>query len=217
MLKFMKTLLGIENKSKSLEENIPNLLAAMGRTIFLLPEDLKEIKKLKLSREDTNMVCLGLTGLGMCLTLEATRHSVHRVVLDRTKVENIIQQIMQDTQAAFYQQVIDDGVPLNYIANIDTLIPALFDDLANYMLNPQESFPGNTWGILSIALWRVFGEQKAHGIITEVGYFEYMRIRVHFDARFVPATESFFGQDGDIANQIDQILCSPMGNQYGIT
>ena len=125
MLKFMKTLLGIENKSKSLEENIPNLLAAMGRTVFLLPEDLKEIKKLKLSREDTNMVCLGLTGLGMCLTLEATRHSVHRVVLDRTKAENIIQQIMQDTQAAFYQQVIDDGVPLNYIANIDTLIPAL--------------------------------------------------------------------------------------------
>ena len=216
MLKFMKTLLGIESKP-NLEENIPNLLAAMGRTIFLFPEDLKEIKKLKISKEDTNMVCLGLTGLGICLTLEAIHHSVRRVVLDSTKTENIIQQIVKDTQAAFYQQVIDDGAPLNFIADIDTLIPALFNDLGNYMLNPTESFPGNKWGILSIVLWRVFGKEKARDIINKAGFFEYMSIMFPFNTRFVSFNKSFFGQDGEMAEKLDGILRSPMGSQYGIS
>ena len=216
MLKIMKTLLGIESKPRSLEENIPNLLAAMGRSFFLSPEDMKTIKKLKLSREDTNMVYSGLTGLGICLSLEAIHHAVHRVVLNSMEADNIIQQIVKDTQAAFVQQSLDDGAPLDLVTYINTLIPPLGEDMGNYILNPKESFPGNTWGILSIVLWRVFGEQKTHSIIKKTGFFEYMRIMAPFSSQFLLLVKSSTVQGGDIANTLDKILRSPMGSQYGI-
>ena len=45
-------------------------------------------------------------------------------------------------------------------------------------------------------------------------FFDYQKIRVHFDALFIESIKSFI--TGDMANEIDNMLRSPMGNQYGI-
>ena len=42
--------------------------------------------------------------------------------------------------------------------------------MEDYYGNMQESFPGNTWGVISVVLWKVLGEQKVHEAITRIGF-----------------------------------------------
>ena len=84
------------------------------------------------------------------------------------------------------------------------------------MQNPKKEFPGNTWGIFSIVLWRALGEQKAREIIENNLYdskgFAYLKVQTYFDTIFMRSMESFLSQGGDIANKIDNLVKKQLEN-----
>ena len=212
-MRFFKTLLGIESKLQSLKDNLPNILAAMGRSCFTFPECLKQIKRFKLSKEDEFRVRMGLEALGLFLVWKGINQTVNRVVNNTEDVQGIIQQISNKTQDAFIQQLLDDGLPPNVVTDINnSIIFPLYDDIASYLLNPEVTFPGFTYrmGIISIVLLRVLGEQKARDVIegnlvTSKG-FQYFEIQIHFDTHFTNFMKSICQQGEPLANQLDDMF-----------
>ena len=215
MRKFLRTLLGTKDKSSAIEENIPNLLAATGLSLFTDTKHRKQIEKLKISEEEKYLVSVGLLALGMFLVFESIKNAVYRTVSNKENAPDIIQKISNDTQEAFTQQLLNDGIPQDILdETLKSIIIPIIKDIENYYGNMKGSYPGNKWGVISIGLWKILGEQKALEVITRTGFFEYMEIRMHFDHFFMLFIKSFMG--GEMADHIDNMLRSPMGNQYGI-
>ena len=207
-MKFLKTLLGIETKPKSPEEDMPGFLATMGRAFFTLDENLKEIRRLKLSREDEFKVRMGLEALGLFLAWKAIDQSGRRVIGNTQEALNIIRQISDEMQDAFTLQLLEDGLPRHIVTDVNnSIISPLYQDISNYLLNPRESFPDYTrdMGIISIILLRTLGEQKAREII-EVNLLQYFEIQLQFDNHFQLLLVRTVSQGESIANHIDDIL-----------
>lgn len=200
-----------KRRKKEVEENIPNILAALGRAAFTDKKDFKQIKKLKLPfdiRDAHNFLCFtGLVALGMFLVFEYIKNAVNRIVSNTENASDIIQQISKDTQDAFIQQLHDEGIPQDILDEaLKSFIIPTVKDIEKYYGNMQGSYPGNKWGVISVVLWRVLGEQDALETITKTGYFEYMKIRMHFDALFIESIKSLISPTGDMANKIDDML-----------
>ena len=179
-MKFLKTLLGIETKPLSPEEDMPGFLATMGRAFFTLDENLKEIRRFRLSREDAFKVRMGLEALGLFLVWKGIDQAVRRVIGNTEEALNIIRQISDGIQNAFTQQLLDDRLPSHIVADVnDSIISPLYYDIGKYLQNPRESFPDYTrdMGIISIILLRTLGERKAREII-EVNLFKRKKISV---------------------------------------
>ena len=198
------------------EGNIPNVLAALARTVFMMPDTLKQIRKLKLPKEDEDLVRAGLIGLGMYVVVASIRAAVPRVVSNVDKADRIINQITRDIQDAFVQQLLDDKMTLDFVSHVhDFVVLPLFDDVGKYLRNAQESYPGSKWGILSVVLWRALGEEKAHRIVSD--FFKYMEVSIYFNSVFTESIRSFLNKGEAMADQIDSILRSPMGSPYSIS
>ena len=196
-----------KRRKKEVEENIPNILAALGRAAFTDKKDFKQIKNLKLPREFHNFLCFGLVALGMFLVFEYIKNAVNRIVSNRENAPDIIQQISKDTQDAFIQQLCDEGMPQDILDEaLKSFIIPTVKDIEKYYGNMQGSYPGNKWGVISVVLWRVLGEQDALETITKTGYFEYMKVRYHLDALFIESIKSLISPTGNMANKIDDML-----------
>ena len=212
-MKFLKTLLGIETKPQSPEEDMPGFLATMGRAFFTLDENLKEIRRFKLSREDELRVRMGLEALGLFLAWKGIDQAVRRVIGNTQEAQNIIRQISGEIQDAFTQQLLDDRLPSHVVADVNnSIISPLYHDISIYLQNPKESFPDYTrdMGIISIILLRTLGERKAREVI-EVNLlsskkFQYLDIQSKFDNYFQLLLIRTLSQGEPIANQIDDIL-----------
>lgn len=224
MRTLLKNLLGINRRSKSrgwadAETDIPEVLVAIGSILFTDSDVLKKmkIKKFKLSREGEIMVHSTLTGLGIFVVLQSIQNAVGRLELTPEKTQNITEQITKDLRDELFQQLLTNGMlPDELLMYQSRIISPLFEDINNLLYHV--SFGGSLqsrypWGILGIVFERALGEQTAREI-KENDVFLFIEARMYFDALFVESIESF--QTGDMANQIDNILRSPMGSQYGI-
>ena len=225
MRTLLKNLLGINRRSRprgwdDVETDIPNVLASIGGILFMDPDVLKKmkIKKFKLSREGENMVYSALVGLGIFVVSQSIPNAVGRLELNPEKAQNIIEQISKDLQDASFQQLLTDGMlPDDLLLYNRRILSPLFEDMNNYMSRlfnfgetQQSRYP---WGILGIVFERALGEQAASE--TRNDYFLFMEAQMYFDSLFVESINSFL--TGGMANNIDNILRSPMGSQYGIS
>ena len=68
---------------------MPGFLATMGRAFFTLDENLKEIRRFKLSREDELRVRMGLEALGLFLAWKGIDQAVRRVIGNTQEAQNI--------------------------------------------------------------------------------------------------------------------------------
>ena len=212
-MKFLKTLLGIDTKPQSPEENMPGFLATMGRAFFTLDESLKEIRRFRLSREDEFKVRMGLEALGLFLVWKGIDQAGRRVVGNTQEALDIIQQMSNEIQNDFTQQLLDDGLPSHIVTDVNnSIVSPLYYDIGNYLQNPSESFPEYTrdMGIISIILLRTLGERKAREVIElnllSSKNFQYLSIQSTFDNYFQRLLVQTVSQGEPIANQIDDIL-----------
>lgn len=213
----LKNLLCFRRKSANVNQTLSNVLAAAGTTMFTSRHELKKIKKLKIPREDIPMVHASLAGLGMCAVMSSLVIAVENLGLDSKTSQSIIDQIRKDTQKAFFQQLTEDGMPIHvitYISN-DIILP-LCEHIPRYIdetilemdSDTKYSDPFYNWGILGMLLRQALGAEKVYEIIKAdvLGFFP---VRLFIDGMFTNALEVMPGT-------FEELLRSPMGNEYGI-
>jgi hypothetical protein len=184
--------------------------------MFTSPHELKQIKRLKIQREDVPMVHASLTGLGMYVVLSSLVSAVENLGFDTKTTQSIIDQIRKHTQVAFAQQLAEDGVDLHVVAYISNdiilpffeLIPKYFDKIIKRMeSDARASEPFSSWGILGIVLRQALGEEKFYEIIGG-NYFEFFPVQAFIDGMFSSSMNT-------IPEEIEELLRSPMGSEHG--
>ena len=218
-------LLGIESKPKTMKENIPNILAALGTDLFTNPRYLKEIRKFRLKPEDEHKLIQALTAVGMSLVRNSLTPALLRVIENKEKIPDIYDAIVLDTLNTFAQLMIADGMsPVTFGNWHKSIMEPLDKGITHAIQNPEEIWGENEHGglpidgIIGIILQKVFGEQNLRKLVLtdlHIGLDTFMLVQNHFDNFFIASWESLL--KGDMANIIDNMLRSPMGRQYGIS
>ena len=129
---------------------------------------IKDIDKLKIPEEEIFFVYVGLTGLGMYVTMKALEIALNRLGYDAEITLTIYNRIIAGTQEALINNLIERwGNPEIIEVVHDDIILPLLDRIPEYFqeqIDWQESgandLPPHKWGVFSIVLYQALGNER---------------------------------------------------------